>query len=599
MSDSPILPPITRRRMLAGVAVAGAGLAINPLRTAAAAAAPSAALPDARTSPSGSASADVVVVGAGFAGLTAARALRAAGLSVVVLEARDRVGGRTVNQDLAANGFPGRVVEMGGQFVGPLPAEPATASIPTQAVYNPQDRVYTLAKQLGIGTFPTYNQGNYVNFVQGQAIPYSSSTRIPPDPSSANAGLALGLLNQMAAQVPRDAPWTAPMAAEWDAQTVESWIRSTMVPPGLSPDAPTNHLLTLAIEAVMSVEPRELSLLELLWYISSAGNLDNLIDTANGAQDSRFIGGSQAIPIAMAQQLGDSVVLGVPVRRIVHSEGRVIVSGDAYSVTAKRCIVALPPPLAGRLVYDPPLQRLSDTGFMRDQLTQRWYMASILKVNVLYPRPFWRDAGLAGQVTSDSGAVRATFDNTPYPDAQTTSVTPGCILGFIEADEARTWSARSREERYQAVIHDLANYFGSAALSPLGGINGYYEALWNREPYSAGGPTAIPVPGAWVEYGSALRTPVGLVHWAGTETATRWSGYMDGAVESGQRSAHEVITALGGASVAPAAAVLPAGGALAQLPNTASVAGVAGAASAAALATAVVAARSGRARRRA
>jgi monoamine oxidase len=599
MSDPRILTPITRRRMLAGVAVAGAGLAIRPLRAAASTGAPSAALPDARTAPSGTTSADVVVVGAGFAGLTAARAVRAAGLSVVVLEARDRVGGRTVNQDLAANGFPGRVVEMGGQFVGPLPSQPATASIPTQAVYNPQDRVYNLAKQLGIGTFSTYNQGNYINFVDGQAIPYSSSTRIPPDPSSANAGLALGLLNQMARQVPRDAPWTAPHAAEWDGQTVETWMRTTLLPPGQSPDAATNHLITLAVEAVMSVEPRELSLLELLWYIASAGNLDNLIDTADGAQDSRFIGGSQAIPIAMARQLGDSVVLGVPVRRIVHSGGGVVASGDAYSVTAKRCIVALPPPLAGRLVYDPPLQQLSPTGFLRDQLTQRWFMASILKVNVLYPRPFWRDAGLAGQVTSDRGAVRATFDNTPYPDAQTTNVTPGAILGFIEADEARTWSARTRQERYQAVIHDLANYFGAPALSPLGGINGYYEMLWNREPYSAGGPTAIPNPGAWVEYGSALRPPIGLVHWAGTETATRWSGYMDGAVESGQRTAHEVITALGGASVAPAAALVPASDGLAQLPDTAPVASAAGVASAAALATAVVAARSGRARSRA
>jgi monoamine oxidase len=233
------------------------------------------------------------------------------------------------------------------------------------------------------------------------------------------------------------------------------------------------------------------------------------------------------------------------VRRIEHGNGVVTVRGDAFAVTARRCIVAIPPALAGRIAYAPTLADLDPQGVTRDQLTQRHPMASILKVNVLYPRPFWRDAGLAGQVTSDSGAVRATFDNTPYPDAQTSAVTPGAMLGFIEADEARHWSTRTRQERYQQVISDLANYFGPQALQPLGGINGYYEALWNREEFSGGGPTGVPMSGAIVEYGTALRRPIGLVHWAGTETATRWSGYMDGAVESGQRAAGEAAAALG------------------------------------------------------
>jgi len=538
---------VTRRALLGGIAATGAGLALRPLSGAAAVKPRSGGgTPSATAAPSGSLSADVVVVGAGFAGLTAARALRRAGLNVVLLEARDRVGGRVHNQDLAANGYPGRVVEMGGQFVGPLPGQGPTSSIPGQEVYNPQDRVYKLAQQYGIGTFPTYNAGNYINYLRGVgAVPYSGTTRIPPDPSAANAGIALGLLNNMAKQVPRDAPWNPASAAEWDGETVESWMRRTLQPPA-SPDASTNHLVTLAVEAVMSVEPREISLLELLWYISSAGNLDNLINTAGGAQDSRFIGGSQAIPIAIAAELVANLVLNAPVRRIEHpSSGGVVVRGDTFSVTAKRCIVAIPPALAGRIVYSPTVPALSARGSLRDQLTQRYPMASILKVNVIYPRPFWRDAGLAGQVTSDSGAVRATFDNTPYPDPQTPTVTPGAMLGFIEADEARYWTTRTRNERYQQVINDLANYFGPQALAPLGGINGYYEALWNAEEFSAGGPTGVPMSGAIVEYAQMLREPIGLLHWAGTETATRWSGYMDGAVESGERAASEVAAALG------------------------------------------------------
>jgi len=573
----PFGPRLSRRAMLGGMAMAGAGVALQPLRTLAAAASTQADYPNAVTAPSGSTSTDVVVIGAGFAGLSAARRLRAKGLGVVVLEARDRVGGRTRNQDLAANGYPGRVVEMGGQFVGPLPDEPATASLPNQAVYNPQDRILALAREVGVGTFKTYNNGNYVNFVQGQAVPYSSSTRIPPDPSSANAGLALGLLNQMAAQVPADAPWTAQNAAKLDGETVESWMRRVLVPQGQDPESPTNHLVTLALQAVLSVEPREISMLQLLFYIASAGSLDNLIDTADGAQDSRFIGGSQEIAIRVANDLGSGLVLNAPVRRITQGNGTVTASGDGFSVSAKHAVVALPPALAGRIVYEPSLASLG--GYLRDQLTQRWFMASILKVNVLYPRPFWRDAGLAGQVTSDSGAVRATFDNTPYPDDQSSNVQPGAILGFIEADEARTWQTRSRQERYQQVISDLANYFGPQALQPLGGINGYYEALWNLEPFSAGGPVGHPMSGALTEYGTALRAPVGLVHWAGTETAVRWNGYMDGAVESGYRAADEVVKALSG--VSPAVQPAAAAPAESALPNTGAVA-VGGASSVAA-----------------
>ncbi|HEV7679577.1 MAG TPA: FAD-dependent oxidoreductase [Candidatus Dormibacteraeota bacterium] len=574
-------PRLSRRTMLGSMAVAGAGVALNPLR-ALAAAPQTDGTPDATRTPNGTIKADVVVIGAGFAGLSAARRLRAKGLSVVVLEARDRVGGRTLNQDLAANGFPGRVVEMGGQFVGPMPDEPATASVPTQAVYNPQDRILKLATDVGVGTFKTYNAGNYTNYTTTTGpVPYSSSTRIPPDPGAANAGLALGLLNQMAAQVPTDKPWTAANAAKWDGETVESWMRRTFAPQGQDPESPTNHLVTLAVQAVLSTEPREISLLQLLFYVASAGSLDNLIDTANGAQDSRFIGGSQEIAIRVAKQLGSSLVLNAPVRKISHAGGLVTASGDGFSVTARQAIVAIPPALAGRIVYEPSLASLG--GHLRDQLTQRWFMGSILKVNVIYPRPFWRDTGLAAQVTSDSGAVRATFDNTPYPDSQGSDVQPGAILGFIEADEARYWSTRSRAERYQRVIADLANYFGPQALQPLGGINGYYEALWNLEPFSGGGPVGHPMTGALTEYGTALRAPVGLVHWAGTETAVRWNGYMDGAVESGMRAADEVLGALGG-TAGPAlqpesAAVQPAS---ASLPNTAGVpAGVAPSAAAA------------------
>jgi monoamine oxidase len=274
-----------------------------------------------------------------------------------------------------------------------------------------------------------------------------------------------------------------------------------------------------------------------LFYIHSAGNLMDLVAVTGGAQESRIVGGTQQLSDKMAAALGERVILNAPVHTIAQDEHGVRVEADGAKVRAKRAIIALPPTLAGRLRYRPALP-----GY-RDQFTQRIPMGTVIKVQCLYETPFWRDEGLTGQVTSDTGAVRITFDNTPA------SGSPSILLGFIEGDEGRRWGRHSMEERRAEVLDCLARYFGERARVP----QEYVEISWAEEEYSRGCYAGFLPPGVLTTYGEALRAPVGRLHWAGTETATEWNGYMDGALQAGKRAAREVMAALGRATEASTA----------------------------------------------
>ena len=446
--------------------------------------------------------ADVVVVGAGLAGLAAARTLAGAGVDVVVLEARNRVGGRTYTKP-ARSGTP---LDLGAQWIGPT-----------------QYRLAALAESAGVTTFRMYDTGNNLQFQDGQRTIYSGAIPID-DPLVAMETVETMLqLNLMANEVPLDAPWEAAKAEEWDTHTVATWMENNV------PSSEVLKLLALAIQSVFSAEPRDISLLHVLFYIHSAGSLKQLISVTGGAQECRFHGGAQQISIKVADTLGERVILNAPVHTISQDDAGVLVESDALTVKAQRVIVAIPPTLAGRIRYRPILPAL------RDQLTQRMPMGTIIKVHCLYETPFWREEGLSGQVTSDTGLVRISFDNSPE------SGTPGVLLAFIEGDEGRRWGRRSADERRIAVLQCLAGYFGEKAGRP----SEYVEQSWAEEEYSRGGYGGYMPPGVWTNYGEALRTPIGRLHWAGTETATVWNGYLDGAVQSGERAAGEVLAALG------------------------------------------------------
>jgi monoamine oxidase len=446
--------------------------------------------------------ADVVVVGAGLAGLAAARTLRARGASVVVVEARERVGGRVLNHDIG----DGKVVEVGGQWIGPT-----------------QDRLAALAAELGVETFPTHGEGENLIEYSGTLRRYSGTIpRINPA-VLLDVERAQRRLNRLARSVPLAAPWEAPGARKLDGQTLATWMRRNLA------TKPGRMLLELGVEAVWAAQPEDMSLLHALFYIHSAGSLDLLFDTEGGAQQDRFVGGSQLLPIRMAEELGEErLVLGAPVRRIEHSGDGVTVHADGSVLRGRRAILALAPTLAARIAYDPPLP-----GY-RDQLTQRMPLGTVAKCMAIYDEPFWRAEGLSGQGTSERGPVRLTFDNSP-PDGS-----PGVLLGFLEGRRARELGRLPEEERRTAVIDCFTRMFGPRARAP----DAYVERLWAEEEWTRGCYGCLMPTGAWTNYGLALHPPIGPLHWAGAEYARVWNGYMDGAVRSGEATAAEVVGVL-------------------------------------------------------
>jgi monoamine oxidase len=500
--------PITRRRFVAGTAVTGAAVAVPAVAEAAKHKAKKHKRAPRRHKPSTTHRADVAVVGAGLAGLTAARQIRQSGHSVIVLEARERVGGRCFSRSIGAGASD--VANMGATFVGPT-----------------QTKILALMSELGISKFPTYATGKLLFYENGKNTPYTGTVPPAADPVAVvQLGVVtLPMLDRMAQTVPLDAPYKAPDALAWDSITAFTWAQQNIA------TVEGRKLFALAVEATLSVEPRDVSFLYLLFYIHSAGSTNALFANAGagGGQDFRVSGGTQRIAVELARRLGSKrVLLGHAVRSITQGSRGATVHADNATVDCKRVVVAIPPHLAGRIVYAPQMPG------QRDQLTQRMPIGNLIKTIGVYDTPFWRAKGLNGQVTSDQGAVRVMFDASPA------SGTPGVLLGFVDGDDARQLADLSDSERTAAELASYVRYFGAAAGKP----RMFFDQVWTHELYTGGCPVGVMPPGVLTGYGSLLRTPQGRIHWAGTETATVWNGYMDGAVQSGQRAAAEVLEGL-------------------------------------------------------
>lgn len=461
---------------------------------------------------------DVVIIGGGLAGLSAAKDLVAGGKSVVVLEARDRVGGRAWTEQVPGGGW----VDMGGQWVGPA-----------------QDRMQNLLAELDLETFPALKPGDAWFVFNGEQnrIPVSSMSSLDgvlkylealgetATLTVAEFLLAMETINEFSESVPRDNPGAAPRAKEWDQLTLYEWAKS-QITPEIDSDL-FLFLFRIVAQEWYAAEPWDVSFLHVLFYFHAAGGFERL---EGDAIQQRVNGGVQQIGTKLAERLGigSRVLLNTEVSKVSQTIDKVVVETNKGLFIGKRTIIAIPPTLSGRLNFDPALPA------QRDQLVQRDAMPASIKCHAVYPTRFWAEQGLSGATLSDR-VVSFTYDNSPPNN------TPGILVAFIEADDARQWIDRSEEEIRNVVVEQLVLLFGEQARNP----SYFYMGNWPAQKYTRGCYAGIMPPGVWSTLGLSLRKPFGLIHWAGTDTAEQWYAYMDGAIRSGERVAAEVIATLG------------------------------------------------------
>jgi monoamine oxidase len=444
--------------------------------------------------------ADVIIVGAGVAGLACASQLLREGVDVVVLEARDRVGGRTLSEPIGRGVF-----DLGGQWLGPG-----------------QERAYSLARRLGVHVFPTYSQGKKVFDRAGRVTTYRGTIPKMSPRRLFELYRALRRIERLAGQVPTSHPAAAARALEWDHMTVEAWKRENLA------SADARGAVDAAIRTIFGAEAGELSMLHFLFYTHAAGGLMRLVSITDGAQRDRFVTGAQSLALGLAAELGDRVRVSSPVFRLTQDTSGVTAETPRGSVRGRLAVVAAPPAVAGRIVYEPALPAA------RDQLLQRVPMGATVKHIVTYERPFWRERGFSGEAVSTTGPLSTVFDNCSHDNAQP------ALVAFVVGDAARRWSLRSAHDRRRALLGTLARYFGAEAESPAEIIT----RDWCAEPWTRGCPVGVVGPGALTSAGAVLRQPVGRLHFAGTETATVWNGYIEGALQSAERAAREVVRRL-------------------------------------------------------
>ncbi|WP_134731637.1 flavin monoamine oxidase family protein [Amycolatopsis nivea] len=443
-------------------------------------------------------SADVVIVGAGFAGLTAAERLADLGVSVRVVEGRDRIGGRSYSGEVA-----GVKVDLGATWVSRRHTE-----------------IRNLASRLGCTTTSQFAKGLNVLWMGGERSTYQGTIPEISTEAVEDMGRVQGILHELLSTVDVEAVWESPEADRLDAISFGEWLDQNDAQPG------TRALMTILSKVQWGCSPGDVSLLHALRYIRAAGGVSHMLDVEDGQQEERYAETTQEIAMRLAGKLGDRVVVGTPVRRIAQDGSGVTVSTDSEVINARYAIVTAAPAHRADIEFEPALPEKGEW------LAKTWRMGALSKAFVAYEKPFWRSSGLSGEALTDTGTVFITFDVSPDDSG------PGILMAFCDP---RVYDNFSPEARRDRVVRQLVDLYGPQAGAPID----YVDHCWGTEPFAPGGPNPAVPPYASGSYGSALAEPHGRVHWAGVETAGEWAGTMNGAVLTGQRAAEQVARQLG------------------------------------------------------
>ncbi|MDT3330082.1 NAD(P)/FAD-dependent oxidoreductase [Microbacterium sp. KSW-18] len=441
---------------------------------------------------------DVVIVGAGAAGLTAAHELRKAGLSVAVLEARERVGGR-----LWTDVIDGAMLELGGQWVSP-----------------DQDALIDTVAELGLDTFSRYREGDSVYVGPDGTVSRFTGEMFPVSPETERTiDEITRRLDAMVAEIDPDRPFAHPKAAEWDTITWDAWLRQQT-----DDDEAVRNLAFATGSAMLTKPTHAFSLLQSLLMAASAGSYSHLVD-ADFILDKRVVGGLQQVPVLLAERLGDDVFLNRPVRTIEWSDAGVTAHADGLTVRARSAVLAVAPVLYNRISFVPPMPRL------QHQMHQHISMGFVIKVHAVYETPFWREKGLSGTAFSPYEICHEAYDNTNHDDPR------GTLVGFVSDRNADDMFRLSAEERKERILESLSHYYGPEAKDPVV----YYESDWGTEEWTRGAYAASFDLGGLHRYGADVRTPLGPIQFACSDIAGAGYQHVDGAIRMGRLAARNIL----------------------------------------------------------
>lgn len=437
---------------------------------------------------------DVVVVGAGLAGLTAADQLVTAGHDVVVLEGRDRIGGRLHTIEVA-----GVEVDAGATWVAPG-----------------HTAVRDLAARLGREIVPQFHQGKGLLDFNGKARVESLTAMMPW--AMLDLTRVMNALQNMVDDLPLTAPWQHERAAHYDSMSLGEWLISKRALKD------TRKFMEMISKVHWGAPAGDVSLFNVMRYIKTLGGLEHMLSVEGGDQQDRILGTTHTLATGLAEPLGSRVRVNAAVRRIVMTDDGVTVHTDDQTIQARYVIVTTSPTHRSTIEFTPPLPQ------QHYGLSRAWRLGALSKAFVAYDRPFWRDDGLSGESVSDRTAF-LTFDVSPGADG------PGILVVFCEPSG---FDAYTQDDRKQRVIQHLVRLYGYGAHQVID----YADFSWGSDTFAPGGPNPAVGPHAWTSFGPLLRQTVGRVHWAGTETADETSGTMNGAILSGRRAATEVAARL-------------------------------------------------------